>query len=180
MKLLFFFFIGNREAAIVTELPGTTRDLIQVSLDVSGYSVILIDTAGIRSQTKDLIEKLGIKKSRDLVQQADMVILVIDVQNLLEVDNMDILLQKYSQNMNVQCQNCLIYVNKIDTVSNDQVFRLRKISKVSNWAICFGSCKIDKGLTDMMESFENYLQKLLVIFRLFFLIYFIKFCFNLT
>ncbi|VVC26904.1 GTP-binding protein TrmE, N-terminal,GTP binding domain,MnmE, helical domain,TrmE-type guanine nucleotide- [Cinara cedri] len=150
----------SREAAIVTELPGTTRDPIQVSLDVSGYSVLLVDTAGIRSQSTDLIEELGIQKSKDKAQEADMVILVVDAQYLLDVNNIDLWLQEYTHNMKVECNNYLVYVNKIDIIPKDQVFRLEKISQVSNWTICFGSCKADRGLADMMEIFRNNLQKL--------------------
>lgn len=141
-------------------MPGTTRDPIQVSLDVSGYSVLLIDTAGIRSQTVDLIEDLGIKKSKVQAQSADMVILVTDAQYLLDVDNMDLWLQKYVQKLKVQCDNCLVYVNKIDVVSDQQVVRLKKISQNSTWTVCYGSCKVDEGLMDMMRAFENCLQKL--------------------
>jgi len=141
-------------------LPGTTRDPIQVPLDVSGYSVLLIDTAGIRSQTTDLIEGLGIKKSKVQAQSADMVILVTDAQCLLDVDNMDLWLQKHVENLKVQCDNCLVYVNKIDILSDDQVIRLKKVSQNSNWTVCFGSCKVNEGLMDMMRTFENCLQQL--------------------
>lgn len=160
---IIYFYIGRREAAIVTELPGTTRDPILIPLDMFGYSVLLIDTAGIHTQTNDLIEELGMKKSMDQAQEANMIILVTDVQYLLDVDNIDVWLQRYAQNMKVQCKNCVVYVNKIDVVSEDQVLRLKKISQVSKWNVCFGSCKIDNGLTDIMDLLENSLQKLLVI-----------------
>ncbi|XP_026823402.1 tRNA modification GTPase GTPBP3, mitochondrial [Rhopalosiphum maidis] len=150
----------SREAAIVTDLPGTTRDPIQVPLDVSGYSVLLIDTAGIRSQTVNLIEDLGIKKSKVQAQSADMVILMADVQYLLDVDNIDLWLQNYVKNLKVQYDNCLVYVNKIDTVSDDQMVRLKKLSQNSNWTVCFGSCKVNEGLSDMMRTFKSHLQKL--------------------
>lgn len=132
-------------------------------LDVSGYSVLLVDTAGIRSKTIDLIEELGMKKSKDQAQEADIVILVTDASYLIGVNDMDLWLQEYSKNMKVQCNNCLVYINKIDVVPEDQILRLKQISQISKWTICFGSCKVDKGLMDMMEIFENYLQKLLVL-----------------
>lgn len=160
---IYFINLGSKEAAIVTELPGTTRDLIQVPLDISGYSVLLIDTAGIRSKTKDIIEELGIKKSKDQAQEADMVILVLDALNLLEITNMDLWLQEYAKEMTVHYNNCLVLVNKIDVISEEQICRLKKISQVSSWNICFGSCKVDKGLNDMMEIFGNCLNKLLVL-----------------
>lgn len=143
-------------------MPGTTRDPIQVPLDVSGYSVLLTDTAGIRSETNDLIEKLGIQKSKDQAQEADFVILITDAQYLIDVDNIDLWLQEYAKNMKVQCSNCLVYVNKIDVVPKDVVLKLKKIAQGSNWTMCFGSCIVDKGLSDMMEMFVNCLQKLLV------------------
>lgn len=123
----------------------------------------MVDTAGIRSHTSDLIEELGMKKSKDQAQEADMVVLVVDAQYLLNVNDIDLWLKEYAHNMKVQCNNYLVYVNKIDIISKDQVYRLKKLSQVSNWTICFGSCKSDKGLMDMMAMFENSLQKLLVI-----------------
>lgn len=132
---------------------------------MSGYSVLLIDTAGIRSQTTDLIEELGMKKSKDQAQEADMVILVTDAHYLLGVKDIDLWIQEYAQNMKVQCKNCIVYVNKIDVITDDQVLRLKKISQTSTWSVCFGSCIVDRGLMDMMECFENCLQKLLVILQ---------------
>lgn len=126
--------------------------------------MLLIDTAGIHEQTKyDLIEELGIKKSKDQAQEANMIILVIDAQYLQNVDNLDLWIQQYIKYMKVQCNNCLVYVNKIDIISEDQVCRLKKLAEASKWIICFGSCKLDKGLTDIMELFVIFLQKLLVI-----------------
>jgi len=127
---------------------------------VSGYSVLLIDTAGIRSQTVDLIEGLGIKKSKVQAESADMVILVTDAQCLLDVSNMDLWLQKHVENLKVRCDNCLVYVNTNDNLSDDQVIRLKKVSKNSNWTMCFGSCKVNEGLMDMMRTFENCLRQL--------------------
>lgn len=120
----------------------------------------MIDTAGIRSQTVDLIEDLGIKKSKVQAQSADIVILVVDAQYLLDVDNLDLWFQKHVDDLKVRCEKCLVYVNKIDLVSDNQVVRLKKVSQNSNWTVCFGSCKVNEGLMDMMRMFENCLQKL--------------------
>lgn len=102
------------------------------------------------------------QKSKDQAEEANLVILVADAQYLLDVDNIDLWLQEYATNMKVQYNNCIVYVNKIDVVSEDQVLKLKKISQASNWTICFGSCKVNKGLVDLMEIFENCLKKLLV------------------
>lgn len=131
-----------------------------MSLDVAGYSVLLVDTAGIRTQPTDLVEELGIQKSKDKAQEANLVILVADAQHLLNVNNLDVWLQEYAVSMKIQCDNFLVYVNKIDLLSENQVLRLKHISQTSKWTLCFGSCKVNKGLSNMMEAFENCLQNL--------------------
>ncbi len=67
----------NEERAIVTEIPGTTRDVIEETITINGIPTILIDTAGIR-ESNDRIERLGIEKSRKYLKQADIVLFMID------------------------------------------------------------------------------------------------------
>lgn len=57
--------VAQREAAIVTSVPGTTRDILELSLDIGGLPVIVADTAGIR-QTDDLVESIGVERARNL------------------------------------------------------------------------------------------------------------------
>ena len=57
--------VAQREAAIVTSVPGTTRDILELSLDIGGFPVIVADTAGIR-QTDDLVESIGVERARNL------------------------------------------------------------------------------------------------------------------
>jgi tRNA modification GTPase len=66
------------ERAIVTDVPGTTRDSIEEQVDINGIPITLIDTAGIRS-TQDNIERIGIERSRQAVKAADLVILIVDL-----------------------------------------------------------------------------------------------------
>jgi tRNA modification GTPase len=56
---------AKREAAIVTHVPGTTRDILELSLDIGGLPVIVADTAGLRN-TDDLVEKIGIERAKDV------------------------------------------------------------------------------------------------------------------
>lgn len=65
------------ERAIVTPIPGTTRDTLEETINLQGIPLVLIDTAGI-GQTEDVIEKLGIERSRQAVQRADLVMMVVD------------------------------------------------------------------------------------------------------
>ena len=69
--------LSRRERAIVTELPGTTRDLLESEIVVEGVPITLLDTAGIRS-TDDVVERMGIARSEEALASADLVLLVVD------------------------------------------------------------------------------------------------------
>ena len=73
--------LSNREVAIVSEIAGTTRDVIETHLNIDGYPVILSDTAGIRN-SKDEIEKKGIKLSLDKAENADLKLVVVDAKSI--------------------------------------------------------------------------------------------------
>ncbi len=72
--------LSNREVAIVSEIAGTTRDVIETHLNIDGYPVIISDTAGIR-ESKDEIEKKGIKLSLNKAENADLKLVVVDAKN---------------------------------------------------------------------------------------------------
>ena len=76
--------------AIVTDIPGTTRDTIEETLVIRDIPVVLTDTAGIRD-TDDTIERIGIEKSKEAFNHSDLVIFVIDASRPLEKDDMDII-----------------------------------------------------------------------------------------
>jgi len=69
----------NEQRALVSEIPGTTRDTVEELLNIDGVLYKLIDTAGIRQQTGDVIEQMGIDKSKEKIIQADIVIALFDV-----------------------------------------------------------------------------------------------------
>ena len=92
--------------AIVTEIPGTTRDTIEELINVRGIPVNLIDTAGIRS-TDDVIEQIGIDKSKKSLESADLVIFMIDLTSEISTEDYDILNQ-------VDKSKLLLLFNKAD------------------------------------------------------------------
>ena len=92
--------------AIVTEIPGTTRDTIEELINVRGIPVNLIDTAGIRS-TDDVIEQIGIDKSKKSLESADLVIFMIDLTSEISAEDYDILNQ-------VDKSKLLLLFNKAD------------------------------------------------------------------
>jgi len=73
--------LSNREVAIVSEIAGTTRDVVETHLNIDGYPVILSDTAGIRN-SKDEIEKKGIRLSLKKAENADLKLVVVDAKNI--------------------------------------------------------------------------------------------------
>ncbi|MBN1580262.1 MAG: tRNA uridine-5-carboxymethylaminomethyl(34) synthesis GTPase MnmE [Anaerolineae bacterium] len=78
------------ERAIVTPIPGTTRDTLEETLNLDGIPLVLIDTAGIRAPTGDMIEGLGIERSRAAVAQADLALLVLDANEPLAAQDCEI------------------------------------------------------------------------------------------
>ncbi|KUO76319.1 MAG: tRNA modification GTPase MnmE [Clostridia bacterium BRH_c25] len=73
--------------AIVTEVPGTTRDIIEEYLNIGGVLIRLIDTAGIR-ETEDIVERIGVERTKEAINNSDLVILMVDASSeLLEEDN---------------------------------------------------------------------------------------------
>jgi tRNA modification GTPase len=99
---------SKSDRAIVTDLPGTTRDVVESQLVVGGIPVQVLDTAGIR-ETEDKVEKIGVERSRAAAKQADLVLLTIDAQSGWTQGDWEI----YEQ---VKHRQLIIIINKIDLV----------------------------------------------------------------
>ncbi|NLC65918.1 MAG: tRNA uridine-5-carboxymethylaminomethyl(34) synthesis GTPase MnmE [Clostridium sp.] len=80
----------SENRAIVTDIPGTTRDIIEEYLNIDGIPIKITDTAGIRS-TEDVIEKIGVDRSRSKIEEADLVVFVLDRSKELEKEDLEIL-----------------------------------------------------------------------------------------
>ncbi|KAJ3932152.1 MAG: hypothetical protein NXY57DRAFT_918753 [Lentinula lateritia] len=76
-------FLAQREAAIVTSLPGTTRDILELSLDIGGLPLIVADTAGLRA-TDDLVESIGIERAKSMVQASDLSLCVLSLPEIYD------------------------------------------------------------------------------------------------
>lgn len=100
----------KEQRAIVTDIPGTTRDIIEEFLNIQGVPLKIIDTAGLR-ETDDLVEKLGVARSRQLINQADLVLLVLDATTGITEDDLKIISL-------VKDKKTLVLINKIDIAAN--------------------------------------------------------------
>lgn len=96
--------------AIVTDIAGTTRDIITESLSINGISVNLIDTAGIR-ETQDVVEKIGVERSISSIENADIILLVLDTSDKLNEEDKE-LMEK------LRDRDYIILLNKSDLQNN--------------------------------------------------------------
>jgi tRNA modification GTPase len=106
--------------AIVTDVPGTTRDVIEEYINIKGVLVRILDTAGIR-ETMDLVEKIGVERSRELTQNADLILLLLDASQPLEKEDTDILEWLHGRKV-------LILLNKTDRPAAIQEEDVRKLT----------------------------------------------------
>ena len=114
--------ILNEERAIVSDKKGTTRDTIEEFVTINGISLKLIDTAGIRNTT-DEIEKIGVEKSKKIIDDAELVIAIFDGSQTLENEDYEIL------NL-IGNKNAILLVNKMDIVDGSLVINeLQKYNK---------------------------------------------------
>jgi tRNA modification GTPase len=111
--------LSNRDVAIVSEIAGTTRDVIETHLNIDGYPVIVSDTAGIR-ESKNEIEKKGIKLSLNRADEADLKLVVVDAKNL---DFSDIL-------KGLLDENAILVINKSDLLEGDIDLEIKKLDHV--------------------------------------------------
>ena len=134
--------LSNREVAIVSEIAGTTRDVIETHFNLDGYPVIISDTAGIRD-SKDEIENKGIKLSLKKAENADLKLVVIDVKTVDFTGFLDDLLQN----------NAILVINKSDLLVDKIDPRLSKLNHV---LISLKENKnIDKLISKIKDNLKN-------------------------
>ena len=134
-------YLSNRDVAIVSEIAGTTRDVIEIHLNIEGYPVIVSDTAGIR-ESKNEIEKKGIKLSLNRAEEADLKLVVVDAKNLHFTDVLKKLLD----------ENAILVINKSDLLKKDIDPELKKINHV------LISIKDNLNIDDLILKIKNNLK----------------------
>lgn len=84
-KSSLFNFLAERDVAITSPIPGTTRDVLTLTLDIGGLPVVLNDTAGLRKLTDDAIEKIGVERAGGVVEGSDVSICVLSLEEVISV-----------------------------------------------------------------------------------------------
>ena len=129
----------NEDKAIVTNIAGTTRDIVEGSISIDGILFNIIDTAGIR-ETSDVVESIGVKKSLDLINDADLILYVLNNNEPLQKEDFEVIER-------IKNKNYIIVINKIDLET-----KLDK-NKINNYVEI--SIKDDIGLDNLKDKIKE-------------------------
>ena len=133
--------LSNRDVAIVSEIAGTTRDVIETHLNIDGYPVVVSDTAGIRD-SKNEIEKKGIKLALDKAENADLKLIVIDAKS---IDFKGVLKE-------LMDENAILVINKSDLLKKNLS------SEIKNYEHVLISVKNNLNLEDLILKIKDKLK----------------------
>lgn len=137
--------LTQENRAIVTDIPGTTRDIIEEYVNVNGIPLKLVDTAGIR-ETSDLVEQIGVERSKKALLQAELVLLLLNYNDELHEDEIDLIKQ-------LESKNVIIIVNKTDL---EQKLKLEWLTKyVNEKQIVNMSIIEEQGLTELEQAIAS-------------------------
>ncbi|WP_111708566.1 tRNA uridine-5-carboxymethylaminomethyl(34) synthesis GTPase MnmE [Lutibacter citreus] len=139
----------NEEKAIVSHIAGTTRDAIEDEINIEGVAYRFIDTAGIR-HTKDIVESIGIEKTYQNIEKAQLVLHLIDASN---IDKLEIKIAELKEKY--PTKKILTIVNKADLLSNEEIKQLK--SQFSNLIIL--SAKEKLGLHELTSTLTQLANK---------------------
>ena len=152
--------LSGRERAIVTDIEGTTRDILEEQIHLQGLNLNMIDTAGIR-ETEDIIEKMGVEKAKEYIKAADLIIYVVDASRNLDENDEKILNLVYNK-------KAIILLNKsdLDTVITNEdieqkieevssVYKTDEKKKENNIPMIDISAKKEQGIREFEETLKR-------------------------
>jgi tRNA modification GTPase len=135
----------HENKAIVTDIPGTTRDVIEEYVNVKGVPLRLLDTAGIR-ETEDIVERIGVERSRQVLKEADLLLLVLNYADPLTEEDENLF--KAVEGMDV-----IVIVNKTDL---PQVINMERVGELaSKHKIVITSLLEDEGIDELEEAIAS-------------------------
>ncbi len=137
--------LAQENRAIVTDIPGTTRDVIEEYVNIRGVPLRLIDTAGIR-ETDDVVEKIGVERSRHELEQADLVLMVLNYNEPLTEDDKKLLDL-------VSNQTAIVIVNKTDLSQELSLDEVRQ--RIGDLPLITMSLKEEKGIEELEQAIAS-------------------------
>ena len=135
----------HENKAIVTDIPGTTRDVIEEYVNVRGVPLRLVDTAGIR-ETEDIVERIGVERSRKVLKEADLILLVLNYADLLTVEDENLF--KAVEGMDV-----IVIINKTDLPQQIDMDKVGVLAK--NHQVVTTSLLQEQGIDELEESISS-------------------------
>ncbi len=136
----------KKEKAIVTEIPGTTRDVVEDYINLRGIPVKIMDTAGIRI-TEDFVERIGVEKSREVIEQADLLIFMLDVAEGISSEDLNIY-------QSLDRKRLIVLVNKEDL--EDKKITPEEMDQLFNGVrVIRGSVKNEIGVEELEKAVEE-------------------------
>ncbi|XP_031640996.1 uncharacterized protein LOC116352488 [Contarinia nasturtii] len=158
-KSSFMNHICQKPISIVASIEGTTRDIVESSFNIAGFPVVIADTAGLRHHTHDPIEKEGIQRAKQYAAEADLIILIVDVNKLLASDmSLHEFKRKHLNKMGITEDNeimqkeIIVIANKCDLVDKTPVMQDNDI--------VFVSCTENHGIDGALKKIEETLRQL--------------------
>ena len=136
--------LAGYERAIVTDIAGTTRDVLQEQINLNGMTLNLMDTAGIHD-TEDSVEKIGVDRAKDHVQNADLIIYVVDASDKLDEDDYEIMKM-------ISDKRAIVLLNKSDL---DTVVHEEEIKKHLKHSVISVSTKEQTGIEELERTIED-------------------------
>ena len=136
--------LAKEERAIVTDIEGTTRDVLEEQVNLGGVTLNLIDTAGIR-KTDDYVESIGVEKAKKYAQDADLVIFVVDSSRPLDKNDDDIISL-------IQNKNVIVLLNKSDM---EQVVKPEDLKNLNKFSMVSISAKNETGLDKLEHAIKD-------------------------
>ncbi len=147
----------NEERAIVSEIAGTTRDTIEDELNIGGIGFRFIDTAGIR-ETKDVVESIGIKKTFEKIEQAQVVLYLVDSAqcSVLSLQSLKIEIEKIKNQFPLK--PLLIILNKVDKISDKELATIVAELTTHNSQLITLSAKEKQGIDDLKNKLISFVD----------------------
>ena len=146
-KSSLFNLLARKDAAIVSPIAGTTRDVLQVSMDLGGVKCTLQDTAGVRSETQDSLELEGIQRAQSVAEQADLVVAMVDAtESSIGVG----IVKEVLKEKEIESEHIMLVLNKLDLMSTKTKATPLESSKFGG--IHEISCVTQEGIDAFLEA----------------------------